>query len=64
MEKNDTLFHREQGVPLEGPFLAHFSQGNLGKMNEIVHFSGFRIFCGLGPALQGHFSWAKLDYRG
>ena len=35
-----------QGVPLEGPFLALFSQGNLTKVNEMRSFRGFRIFCG------------------
>ena len=38
-----------QGVPLEGPFLGHFSQGNFGKVNENVHFSDFRIFCIFDP---------------
>ena len=33
-----------KGVPLEGPFLGHFSQGILGEMNENTHFSVFRIF--------------------
>ena len=37
--------HRGKGVPLEGPFLGCFSQGNFGKVNEIVLFHHFRIFC-------------------
>ena len=37
--------HRGKGVPLEGPFLGCFSQGNLTKVNEIVLFHRFRIFC-------------------
>ena len=44
MKENDVRSHREQGVPLEGPFLGHFSQGILGEMNEKTHFSDFRIF--------------------
>ena len=39
------LVQRGKGVPLKGPFFAHFSQGNFAKVNEIVHFSVFRIFC-------------------
>ena len=50
------LFHRRQGVPLKGPFLALFSQGNLSKVNEIVHFSDFRIFCSFDPASLGYLS--------
>ena len=42
-----------QGVPLKGPFLGHFSQGNLSKVNENVHFSDFRMFCYFDP----RFSW-------
>ena len=38
------FLHRGKGVPLKGPFLAHFSQGNFGKVNENVHFGDFRIF--------------------
>ena len=58
------LLHREQGVPLKGPFLGHFSQGNLGEMNENAHFSVFRIFCGFDPALLGCSSLAPLDRLG
>ena len=47
--------HRGKGVPLKGPFLAHFSQGNLSKVNENAHFSVFRIFCSFDPILLGHF---------
>ena len=39
------LLHRGKGVPLEGPFLGCFSQGNLTKVNEIALFHRFRIFC-------------------
>ena len=55
------LFHRGKGVPLKGPFFALFSQGNLGKVNEIMHFDDFRIFCDFNPALLGIlglFHWA------
>ena len=45
MDKDDVRSHRGKGVPLEGPFLGHFSQGILGEMNENTHFSDFRIFC-------------------
>ena len=47
--------HRGKGVPLEGPFLGCFSQGNLTEMNENAHFSVFRIFCDFDPFLLGHF---------
>ena len=40
------VLHREQGVPLKGPFLALFSQGILSKVNENAHFGHFRIFFG------------------
>ena len=36
--------HRGKGVPLEGPFLGCFSQGNLTEMNEMRVFRGFRMF--------------------
>ena len=49
MNPSKCLLHRRQGVPLKGPFLGHFSQGNLSKVNEIVHFSDFRMFCFLSP---------------
>ena len=48
------LFHRGKGVPLKGPFFAHFSQGNFGKVNEIVLFRVFRIFWYFDPASLGH----------
>ena len=41
----NAFFTGVKGVPLKGPFLGHFSQGNLSKVNEIVHFSDFRMFC-------------------
>jgi hypothetical protein len=49
------FFHRGQGYPLEGPFLAHFSQGILSKVNQKRTFGGFRIFCGSNPALLDPF---------
>jgi hypothetical protein len=57
---SEGFFHRGQGYPLEGPFLAHFSQGISSKMNEIVHFSGFRIFCGANLALRDLFQLVLL----
>ena len=54
MEKNDACSHREQGVPLEGPFLGHFSQGILGEMNEKTYFSDFNIFCDFNPTTSSH----------
>ena len=65
------LLHRRQGVPLKGPFLGHFSQGNLSKVNENVLFSDFRMFCyfdptSLGfltPALLGSFDLEITDKR-
>ena len=46
--------HRGKGVPLKGPFLGCFSQGNLTEMNEMRGFRGFRMFwdCNL-PHLGG-----------
>ena len=52
--------HRGKGVPLEGPFLGCFSQGNLTKVNEIVLFHRFRIFCYLDPASLGNSSLLRL----
>ena len=49
------LLHRRQGVPLKGPFLAPFSQGNFGKVNEIVLFSRFCIFCNFSLLRLGYF---------
>ena len=43
-----------KGVPLEGPFLGHFSQGNLGEMNEKTYFSDFNIFCDFNPTTSSH----------
>ena len=57
------LLHRRQGVPLKGPFLGHFSQGNLSKVNENVHFSDFRMFCYFDPHFASFFSllcWVVL----
>ena len=55
------LFHRGKGVPLKGPFFAHFSQGNFGKVNEIVLFSVFRIFCNFSLLrLAGNSSLLRL----
>ena len=54
MDKDDVRFHRGKGVPLEGPFLGHFSQGILGEMNENTHFSDFRIFCCFNPTTPGY----------
>ena len=47
-------------VPLKGPFLGHFSQGNLSKVNENAHFSDFRMFCCFDPASLGCFSLLRL----
>ena len=47
-------FHRGKGVPLKGPFLALFSQGNFGKVNENAYFSVFRIFCYVSPVSLGY----------
>ena len=47
----------KKGVPLKGPFLAHFSQGNFGKVNEIVLFRRiFASFVYFDPASLGHWS--------
>ena len=46
--------------PLEGPFLGCFSQGNLAKVNEIVLFHHFRIFCCFNPASLGNSSLLRL----
>ena len=54
------LLHRGKGVPLKGPFLGHFSQGNLSKVNENVHFSDFRMFCYFDPVSVGYFSLLRL----
>ena len=45
--------HRGKGVPLEGPFLGCFSQGNLSKVNEIVLFHHF--FASF--AFEAYFVW-------
>ena len=42
-------FTGAKGVPLEGPFLGHFSQGNFGKVNENVHLKGFSHLLHLKP---------------
>ena len=57
------LLHREQGVPLKGPFLGHFSQGNFAKVNENAHFSVFCIFGYFDPASLGHLSLLCLAVR-
>ena len=44
--------HRGKGVPLEGPFLGCFSQGNLTEMNEMRVFGHFRMFC-----ILAYFVW-------
>ena len=54
------LLHREQGVPLKGPFLGHFSQGILDEMNQKTHFSDFRIFCFFEAGFAWHFEPALL----
>ena len=54
------LLHRRKGVPLKGPFLGHFSQGNLSKVNENVHFSDFRMFCYFDPTPLGSFDLDSL----
>ena len=52
-QEEKSLFHKGKGVPLEGPFLGYFSQGNFGKVNENVHFSDFRMFCFWSPVSLG-----------
>ena len=54
------LLHRGQGVPLKGPFLGYFSQGNLSKVNQIVHFSVFSLFCLSGSCLAS--PWKKFFF--
>ena len=60
MDQDDVRFHRGKVVPLEGPFLGCFSQGNFGEMNENTHFSDFRIFCYFDPTSLGSFSLLRL----
>ena len=56
------LFHRGKGVPLKGPFFAHFSQGNFGKVNEMRVFRVFNIFCFFEPASLGYSDPALLGF--
>ena len=57
------LLHREQGVPLKGPFLGHFSQGNFAKVNENVHFGVFRIFCVLSLLRLGILTLLRVAFE-
>ena len=59
-----SVLHRGQGVPLKGPFFAHFSQGILSEMNENAPFRVFASFGILDPTSLGRFDPALLGFLG